>query len=184
MKRVLIACVAALALSACETATPYQPITAQRADTQGGYSEQQIEANRWKVEFAGNSITSQQTVERYLLYRSAQLTLKQGYDWFQSIDRHTNRQTSVYSDPDPYYAGFGDPYFGFYRPGFGWGYGYFGDPFFGGAGGGFNIEQVTRYNATVEILMQHGAKPADNPHAYDARSVIEHLQGSIQYPKP
>ena len=72
MKRALIAvAAAALTLSACETATPYQPISAQHATASGGYSEQQIEANRWKVEFAGNSLTSRQTVERYLLFRSA-----------------------------------------------------------------------------------------------------------------
>ena len=92
MKRALIVeAAAALSLSACETATPYQPITAQKATSSGGYNEQQIEANRWKVEFSGNSLTSRQTVERYLLFRSAQLTLAQGFDWFQAVDRHRER---------------------------------------------------------------------------------------------
>ncbi len=180
MKRVWIVVAAALTLTACETATPYQPLTAHTANTSGGFSDQQIEANRWRVEFAGNSLTSRQTVERYLLFRSAQLTLAQGYDWFQAVDRHTNRQTDYYTDPDPYFAGWGGPYWGFYRPGFGWGYGAFGDPFWGGP---IDIQQISRYTATVEILMGHGAKPANNPRAYDARSVVEHLQGTIQYPK-
>ncbi len=191
MKRVLILAAAALSLSACETATPYQPITAQRAATQGGYSDQQIETNRWKVDFAGNSVTSRQTVERYLLFRSAQLTLKQGYDWFQAVDRHTEHQTSYYGDSDPYFGGWGGgPYWSLYRPGFGWGYGFGGYGGFGGfgygdgfGGGAFDIDQVTRYQASVEVQMFHGAKPASNAHAYDARSVIEHLQGTIQYPK-
>ena len=190
MKRALIAvAAAALTLSACETATPYQPISAQTATASGGFSEQQIEANRWKVEFAGNSLTSRQTVERYLLFRSAQLTLAQGYDWFQSVDRHTERQTEFYGDADPFFGGWG-PSWGLYRPGLGWGYGYGGYGGFGGfgyggfGGGAFDIDQVTRYQATVEVLMGHGPKPANNPHAYDARSVVEHLQGSIQYPKP
>jgi hypothetical protein len=179
MKRVWIAVAAALTLTACETATPYQPITAHTANTSGGFSEQQIEANRWKVAFAGNSLTARQTVERYLLFRSAQLTLNQGYDWFQAVDRHTNRKTDYVGDPGPY-PGWG-PYWGFYRRGFGWGYGYWGDPFWGGP---VDIEQISRYTATVEILMGHGPKPANNPRAYDARSVVEHLLGTIQYPRP
>jgi hypothetical protein len=179
MKRALLAVAAALTLTACETATPYQPVTAHNDMARGGYSEQQIEENRWRVEFEGNSLTSRQTVERYLLFRAAQLTVNQGFDWFQAVDRHTNRQTDYYSDPDPFFGGWGGPYWGFYRRGFGWGYGYWGDPAFGG---GFDIQQVSRYTATVEIQMGKGAKPAD-PHAYDARSVMEHLQGSIRYPK-
>jgi hypothetical protein len=30
--------------------------------------------------------------------------------------------------------------------------------------------------------MGHGPKPP-NPHAYDARAVIQHLQGTIKYPE-
>ncbi len=196
MKRALIAvAAAALTLSACETATPYQPIAAQKATSSGGYSEQQIEANRWKVDFSGNSLTSRQTVERYLLFRSAQLSLAQGFDWFQAVDRHTERKTDYYGDADPFFGGWGGgPSWSLYRSGFGWGSGFggyggfggfgYGDGFGGGFGGGaFDIDQVSRYQASVEVLMDHGPKPANNPHAYDARSVIEHLQGTIQYPK-
>ena len=197
MKRALIAMAAALTLSACETVTPYQPIVAHNAKAAGGYSEQQIEANRWRVEFAGNSLTSRQVVERYLLFRSAQLTVAQGYDWFQSVDRHTDRQTDYYGGGDPFfgggYGGFGGGYGGF-GPGFGYGgfgYGPYGGGFGGfgygyggfGGGGAFDIDQVNRYQSTVEIVTGHGQKPANNAHAYDARSVIEHLQGTIQYPK-
>jgi hypothetical protein len=179
MRRVVLAAAAALMLAGCETATPYQPLTPNHADA-GGYSEQQIEPNRWQITFAGNSLTSRERVERYLLFRAAQLTTNQGFDWFQAVDRHTNRQTSlVGGDPDPYFAGWDGPYWGFYRPSFGWGYGYYGDPFWGGP---LDVEQVTRYTATVEVVMGHGAKP-NNPRAYDARAVIAHLQGSIKYPE-
>ena len=191
MKRALFAVAAALCLTACETETPYQPIAAQHGEDRGGYSDQQIEANRWDVSFAGNTLTSRQTVEKYLLFRSAQLTLDQGFDWFYSIDRHTDKQSSFYGyDSDPFFGGWGGgPYWDLYRPGFGWGYGYGGYGGFGGFGYGgfggapFDVDQVSRYKATVEIVMGHGAKPANNPHAYDAHQVIAHLQGSIQYPK-
>jgi hypothetical protein len=179
MKRALIAAAAALALAGCETATPYQPLTPNHASA-GGYSDQQLEPNRWQVSFAGNSLTSRERVERYLLFRAAQLTVNQGYDWFQAVDRHTNAKTSFYGDTDPYFAGWGGPYWGIYRPRFGWGYGYWGGP---GWGGPVDVEQVTRFNAAVEVVMGHGPKP-NNPRAYDARAVIEHLQPTIQYPAP
>jgi hypothetical protein len=94
MKRLIFAVAAsALALSACETATPYQPAVAGNSQS-GGYSDQQLEANRWMVTFSGNDLTSRETVERYLLFRAAELTLNQGYDWFETNDRNTNKQSS------------------------------------------------------------------------------------------
>lgn len=180
MKRLLlaVAAVGALALAGCETATPYQPLGAPNAQASGGYSEQQIEPNRWRVTFAGNTLTSRETVERYLLFRAAQLTLQQGYDWFQAVDRNTERRTHTYAEPDPFFAGW-DPWWGFYRPYRGWAWGYWGDPFWGGP---LDVEQTREYRATVEIIMGHGPKPADDPRAYDARAVIDRLQPTIRYP--
>jgi hypothetical protein len=183
MKRLLLAAAAvgALALSACETPTPYQPLNAPGSQASGGYSEMQIEPNRWSVTFAGNSLTSRQTVETYLLFRSAQLTVQQGFDWFAATDRQTERSSSTYATPDPLYAGWGGGYWGprwgFYRPGFGWGWGHWGDPYWGAP---LDIQQVNRYQATAEIIMGHGPKP--DARAFDARSVIDHLQGRIRYP--
>jgi len=131
-----LAIVASLALTACETATPYQPAGAKGAQTSGGYSERQLEPNRWAVEFSGNSLTSRDTVEKYLLFRAAQLTVAQGYDWFASVDHHTTRQTSYYTNPDPYFAGWGPYWGGYYRGGgrFGGWYGAgWGDPYWGGS---------------------------------------------------
>ena len=86
----LLFIVASLALTAllgaCTTATPYQPnISGQKV--QGGYSEQQVEPDRFRVTFSGNSLTSRETVEGYLLYRAAELTVQQGYDWFEIVER-------------------------------------------------------------------------------------------------
>lgn len=170
-----------LALASCESATPYQPATTQGGN---GYSDQQIEANTWAVEFSGNSLTSRETVEKYLMFRAAQLTVDQGFDWFASLDRKTTRQTSYYTNPDPYFAGWGPYWGGYYRGGARFGYWYgagWGPPYYAGS---FNVQQVNRYQAAAEITMGHGPKPADNPRAYNAREVIAHLQPSIVYPKP
>ena len=135
MKRLaLLAACATLGLTACETATPYQPLGLHGGAASGGYSDQQIEANRWSVSFAGNDATPRQRVEHYLLYRAAELTLQQGYDWFTTIDRNTERKTDYYGDS---YGEFGGGYFGprwgYLRRGYGWGYGYWGGGGFGGS---------------------------------------------------
>src|SRR3546814_6915077 len=63
-----------------------------------GFSEQRIESNRYMVSFSGNSLTSRETVERYLLFRAAELTVQQGFDHFILVDRNTDRKTRTYVD--------------------------------------------------------------------------------------
>ena len=88
-----------LTLAGCETATPYQPLT-RSSSSSGGYSDIQIEPNRFRVAFSGNSMTSRETVETYLLYRAAQLSLDRGFDWFKMADRNTERHSNTYiSEP-------------------------------------------------------------------------------------
>ncbi len=183
MKRYLLPAlaVATLTLAGCETATPYQPLNAPGSHASGGYSEQQIEANRWRVTFAGNDLTSRDTVERYLLYRAAELTLAHGGDWFFAGDRQTDKEVRTYVDPlyGPY-GGYWGPRWGFYRRGYGWGYGRWGDPFWGQPGP-VDVSQVSQYQASAEIVIGKCPKPAEHG-AFDARSVIEHLGPSIQRP--
>ena len=65
MKRLLTAAAIALAagLAACATATPYQPATQTAAGPRNGFYEMPLEQNRWRVGFAGNTVTSRQQVE-------------------------------------------------------------------------------------------------------------------------
>ena len=87
-------------LVACGGApTPYQP-----AADGYGYSEQRIEDNRYRVTFAGNDLTKADTVQNYLLYRAAEVTLDSGYDYFTVVDRNLDRSTR--------YWGTGEPHFG------------------------------------------------------------------------
>ncbi len=51
-----------------------QPI-ASASRVEGGYTSAQLAPDRWQVTFSGNSLTSRETVEDYLLYRAAELTL-------------------------------------------------------------------------------------------------------------
>ena len=105
MKPVLLAALGSVALLAgCATPTPYQPLGAPTG-VRGGFSEQQIERNRFRVSFSGNQFTSRDRVENYLLFRAADLTAQQGYDGFTVVDRETDRRTSVQTTPRPFGAG-------------------------------------------------------------------------------
>ena len=192
MRSKTLAFVAALALSAglaaCETPTPYQPNLPGHGAS-GGFSESRVEADRWRVTFAGNSMTSRETVEAYLLYRAAELTTQQGFDWFSIVDRHTERDARTYVDPDPlYHPWYG---YGFWRPTwryYGHRYGgwhtwdpFWGDPFWADR---YDVQTIQKFEATAEIQMHHGAKPADDPAAFDAHAVIDNLRPRIQYPAP
>ncbi len=88
---------AGLALGSCMTATPYQPAVGT-GSYRTGYSDEAIESDRFRVSFAGNSLTSRETVERYLLYRAAELTLQKGFDHFVLVSRDTETKTNTYVD--------------------------------------------------------------------------------------
>jgi hypothetical protein len=74
MRTALVA-VAALALAAC--ATPYQ-----KMGFRGGYEDTRVDETTFIVEFSGNAFVSRGTVDTYIHYRCAELTLEAGYDYF------------------------------------------------------------------------------------------------------
>lgn len=186
-----------LMTAGCETATTYRPATGVGFSREG-YSDHQIEANRYEVTFSGNTLTSRDTVDRYLLFRAAELTVQQGFDYFVLANRDTNQETRTYTTPGfgaNYYGGYWGPSWRFYGRGAGYGgfgggfggfggYGYrgyngfYGDPFFND----FDIQTVQRYEASADIIVGHGSKPTDNIRAFDARQVINNLGPTIVVP--
>ena len=192
----LTSALAAIAvLGACATATPYQAAL----DGQQGYANQQIESNRWHISFAGNSLTDRQTVETYLLYRAAELTDQEGFDYFRVIQRETDENRRVVSTGfggyDPFYSGFYCNYrfygrhgrlYGFPRSwhrrsafrGFHGPHGYH-DPFWRSD---WDYREIVRYEATSEITMGKGKKP-DDPSYFNADEVLMNLSGQIVRPE-
>ncbi|MEO1495335.1 MAG: hypothetical protein AAFV19_24595 [Pseudomonadota bacterium] len=160
--------VLALALTACTEPTPYQPATDRE-----GYSDSAIEENRYRVSFAGNSRTKRDTVESYLLYRSAEVTLASGHDWFRVAEQDTEVTTRFRS----FSTGFGRSGFGpfFYRSNFKHG-------FFGGVESS-TARPINRYEAFANILVFKGEKPVEDPTAYDARSIIETIGPQVIRPE-
>jgi hypothetical protein len=170
------AAAAALALSACATATPYGPAS---PGNRYGYSDQRVGADRYRVSFAGNSVTAREQVEMSLLLRAAEVTVENGYDWFATVNRSTDRDTRYYTSPDPFYSGYygryWSPYWRFYRGG-GWSRW---DPFWGPD---YDVHQVTRYEASADIVLGHGPMPANDPNAFDAHEVIQNVGPRVARP--
>ena len=65
--------------------TPYQPKGAL-----GGYSEEKILDNLYRVEFEGNQHSKTEKIQNYLMYRCAELTQEMGYEYFSIVseERH------------------------------------------------------------------------------------------------
>jgi hypothetical protein len=172
--RAFVFIAAAALLSACVTATPYQPAA---NTTNYGFQEQRIEANRVRITFRGNTVTDRETVETYLLYRAAELTLESGHDYFIVANRDTEEHSRLQST-GPSSSRFGFDYW-YFSPRRGWSPWY--DPFWREP---TSYREVTRYEAVAEIAMFNGRKPADDPSAFDAREVQSNLQGRITRPPP
>lgn len=179
MKRLLLAAAAAaLTLSACETVPAYHPATRPGGT---GYSEYRISADRWRVNFSGNSVASRDRVEMSLLYRAAELTLQNGYDWFETEDRSTSRDTRYVGFPDPWWGGsrwgsYWHPSWRFYGRRGAWTRW---DPFWGPD---WDMQEVTKYEASAEIVMHHGPAPSGDSHAFDAREVAANLGPRVAPP--
>jgi hypothetical protein len=155
-------------LNACATATPYQP-----ASERGfGYSEERLDANKYRVIFRGNALTKRETVEDYLLYRSAELTLQNGYTHFIMIGRETEAKTSYRYWVDQY-GGRGWFYHGF--PG--WHRDEFNRPW------AYDVQPVTTYTATAEIVMVKGAQQDGEARAFDAAEVIKQVGPRVIRPE-
>lgn len=157
MKNLLIPAIAALALCACATPTTYQPATKAGGV---GYTEQRIENDRWRVSFRGGSGASAAQVMDYALLRAAELTLAQGYDWFQVTGRYTEAEGGDYGYGSGVSVGAGG---GDWGGGGGW----------GGAGVGLSFPLGGRNPAlttNLDIRLGRGQRP-QSPDAYDARDV-------------
>jgi hypothetical protein len=70
-----------LALAAC--ATPYQ--SAGSGIAAGGYEDQQLEGEIWRVTFGGNGFTTRETAQTYWLYHCAEVAIEHGFDGFEIL---------------------------------------------------------------------------------------------------
>lgn len=139
----------------------------------GGYRDEQLDANTFRVSFSGNSSTRRNTVERYLLYRCAELTANAGFNYFIIVGGNTERSEFTSSAPGMYQStttgyvtGSGNAAsgqaqtMGTYYPGV--------------------TTTAVSYGSFAIIKTFKGTKPADNPNAYDARELMQFIGPKIQ----
>ena len=164
MIRTLIFAAACAGLAACASTPSYAPA---RSPTSAGYSETQIENNRYFVTYRAPGAADVRLLEDYALLRAADLTLQNGREWFW-VDRRTLDDQNAYREGPSFGVGIG---------GGSWG---------GSSGGSVGVGMsfplgggVQRANSTtLEIRMGEGPKP-DEPNAYDARAVSQNLRSRV-----
>lgn len=166
--------------------TPYQPLSSANRIS-GGYSDERISEDRFRVKFSGNTLTSREKVESYLLFRAAELTLEQGRDWFVIEDRVVEHEVERDVRPDPFYDPWFGTYYGYWRPSWryygprGWRswYPYYGHTFWTDH---VDVREVERFEAMAEIRLGSGQTPNGNMRAFSAREVIERIGPRVEYP--
>jgi len=169
MIRFLLPLIAALALAGCATAPAYGPATRPNG---AGYSETQVENNRYFVTYRASGSADAQLLQDYALLRAADITLERNGEWF-IVDRRSLDDAPSQSGPQ-LGVSVGGGNFG-RRSGVGVGVG-MSFPLGGGAAG------ARANSATLEIRLGAGPKPED-PNAYDARAVAQSLRARTMTPQ-
>ncbi len=172
--RTLLALAAAAMLAGCFGATPYEP-----AAPRYGYRETEVAQDRYRVSFNGNTRTSRETVEAYLLFRAAELTRAKGGDYFRVVARDTEATTEYFgagpTDADLFYNRtyrHGDKVISEVRSA--------SEPGYGGSGA--TLPAATRHRAYAEIVIHTGKVPADDPAAYNATAVLRRIGPTVKRP--
>lgn len=159
-----------LALGACASSPNY--VAADGANDYGHHSRK-IADNRYRVNFNGNRRVSYEDTRDYALLRAAELTLAEGNDWFQVVDREA--QTTETKEPEAQ--------FGFERA-------YYVERNCGLVSCSRSVRPATyarmefdtrrpetKHVYSLEIVMGKGDMPEDG-HYYDASSVVKALDGA------
>ncbi|MBU1348054.1 MAG: hypothetical protein KKA16_14025 [Alphaproteobacteria bacterium] len=154
---------AALSLAACASLAPYGP---QGGPGGQGFSEQRIESDRYRVTYSG--VGAPGPVADLALRRAAEVTLGQGYDWFEVTERYIDgRPDSAGGVRQSVSVGYGGSSGRYGRYG---GYSSSGV----GVGVGLNFSGPSPTSTVLEIRLGRGERP-DRGEAYDALDVRNSL---------
>ncbi len=157
-----------LVVSACATATPYQ-----KASYFGmGYKDQKLDNEKFRVSFKGNRLTERDTVETYLIYRAAEITVNEGFDFFTMIQWNTDRYTQHESISPVVYGYYAQnsqmfPYYVYGNP----------TQVRGGT------MEHNEFEAVAYINMSKDRPEQKKENYYKASDVLKNLKPQIQFPK-
>lgn len=162
----------AFTLGACASTPDYVP--ADDADDYGHYSTR-LDDNRYRIVYNGKRSTSLNTAKDYALLRAAELTLQEGNDWFQIVDRESS--STHRTDPST---------------GFRYERAYFVErncsllscrqsvrPASYASVGIDHRSPEIKHSHALEIVMGKGEMPSSGGHYYDASSVAQSLWASL-----
>jgi hypothetical protein len=160
-------------ICACASSPDY--VAADHAEDYGHYSRK-ISENRYRVSFNGSRHTSLQESRDYALLRAAELTLAEGNDWFQIVDRETAMIETVRQEP---HMAVGFERTRYVERNCGlvacsrrtWPATYSHVQF-------DNSRPTSRHSHYLEILMGSGEMPHDGNY-YDARSVVKSIYKAL-----
>jgi len=92
MKKLIYLFVMVMLVSGCATGYQRQGLT-------GGYKDIKLQDDIFKVSFRGNGYCHQERAEDFVLLRSAEVALENGYKYFIIIDEKSATQTGSYTTP-------------------------------------------------------------------------------------
>ncbi len=78
-----------IGLFACQSQQPTEFVEAENFG-EIGFSEKQIDENKYQVIFTGNAKTDINKAKDFALLHAANLTIEKGYTWFKVIDRDSD----------------------------------------------------------------------------------------------
>ena len=157
-------------VAACAAEPPYYG--PKQPGESVGYTDLRLDQNRFRVTYSGNSATTRETVENFLLMRAAQVTLQSGYSHFLFDARDTKAKTTYLSDFTGWPGWGGGWYWHSWPDAFG------GPPFAAEA----ESRPITKFEAYAEIVMLTSAEAAKEPRAIDARQIITRLGPLVTLP--
>ena len=159
--KLLLTVLASSMLLSC--ATPYG-----KYGLAGGYTDARIDANTFSISVETNGFTNQQTTSMHALFRAAELTVQNGFDFFFIVGGANSASSMTVAIPGTSTS----------------------NTTVTPAGSTAYARTTTTStpttfiplafpNSSLTIKSFTGSKPADAPNAYDARSVIEYLGPQI-----
>ena len=189
-----LVCAGLLLAGSCAAWAADPPASAPAADAPmvppakpGVFSLQKRDATRYHLTVSGHKFTSRDAIEKYLLYRAAQLTLEQRNSWFTLIESRSKGDTVPVPKPDP--AGFRYSFrMAYWRPV--WRYKTADAPawkswspfssvaFFGG-----DPKSVTEFEASADIVLHKGIMNDADPLAFEAGAVSDLLVNQVSPPE-
>lgn len=96
MKSLLVTTAALLTLTACASSSNYQEARSEQSD---GYSEQVIEANRYRIQYRLDE-DHVGKAQDYAMLRAAELTMENGFETFEVVGRSSDVSSETETSPN------------------------------------------------------------------------------------